>query len=93
MLYMIGIITLLFWIPVVGPMAAGVVGGRKAGGAGKALLAAVLPAFLLMLLLAAFAIDTGIPLVGELRTAMGGFYIPGSVGLLFLGAAFGSLLE
>ncbi|MGE5093069.1 MAG: hypothetical protein ACM3OH_12960 [Bacillota bacterium] len=42
--WMAGLSLLLFWLPVVGPMIAGVVGGWKAGDLRRALLAVFLPA-------------------------------------------------
>ena len=34
---------LLFWMPILGPLIAGFVGGRKSGSVGNAILAALLP--------------------------------------------------
>ena len=42
--WMAGLGLLLFWLPVFGPLAAGIVGGLKAGTVGRALLATFLPA-------------------------------------------------
>jgi hypothetical protein len=42
--WMGGLGLLLFWLPVFGPLIAGVVGGLKAGSVGRAVLAAFLPA-------------------------------------------------
>lgn len=42
--WMAGLSLLLFWLPVIGPMIAGVVGGWKAGDLRRALLAVFLPA-------------------------------------------------
>jgi hypothetical protein len=42
--WMAGLSLLLFWLPVVGPMIAGAVGGWKAGDLRRALLAVFLPA-------------------------------------------------
>src|SRR5262249_43429454 len=43
MTWMFIISLLLFWLPVVGPLIAGLVGGRKAGGVGNAIVAVFLP--------------------------------------------------
>lgn len=42
--WMAGLSLLLFWLPVIGPMIAGLVGGYKAGDLRRALLAVFLPA-------------------------------------------------
>ncbi|MCK5251736.1 MAG: hypothetical protein KAQ96_02255 [Thermoplasmata archaeon] len=44
---------LLFWLPVVGPAIAGYVGGRKAGGPLRAIIAVLIPAMVLFVILAA----------------------------------------
>jgi hypothetical protein len=41
-----GLSLLLFWLPVVGPLLAGLVGGWKAGSPGRAVIAVFLPALL-----------------------------------------------
>ena len=46
-LWMFFISLLLFWLPVFGPLIAGFVGGKKAGGVGSALGAVFLPAIVL----------------------------------------------
>jgi len=46
-LWMFGLAVLLFWIPVVGPFMAGVVGGKKAGGIGHAIAASILPSIVI----------------------------------------------
>jgi hypothetical protein len=42
--WMAGLGLLLFWLPVFGPLIAGVVGGLKAGSVGRAVIATFLPA-------------------------------------------------
>lgn len=42
---MVGLATLLFWFPILGPLLAGFLGGRKAGTPGRAVVAALIPAF------------------------------------------------
>lgn len=84
---------LLFWLPVAGPFLAGLVGGRKAGGVGNALAAALLPAavFAVALFLLATTLS-GMPLVGAIAGA-GGFALALShLGPLLLGAFIGGLL-
>jgi predicted branched-subunit amino acid permease len=48
--WMGGLSLLLFWMPVVGPLVAGLVGGHKAGTVRHAVIAVFLPALLLGLL-------------------------------------------
>jgi len=48
--WMGGLSLLLFWIPVIGPLVAGFVGGTKAGSIGRAVVAVFLPALLTGLL-------------------------------------------
>jgi len=50
-LRMVGLSILLFWIPTLGPLIAGFVGGRKAGDVGPAIVAAIIPAILVAALL------------------------------------------
>ncbi len=58
---------LLFWLPVVGPLIAGVVGGKKAGGAGPAVIAVFLPIVATSIALTLFgSLLTGIPVIGAL---------------------------
>ena len=93
-LWMFLLSLLLFWLPVFGPLLAGFVGGKKAGGIGSALGAVFLPALLLGLLFFVFGTTlTFLPLVGALAGA-GGFVI--AVGLisapLLIGAILGGAL-
>ncbi len=48
--WMGGLSMLLFWIPVAGPLVAGLVGGWKAGSVGRAFAAVFLPAVLLFIM-------------------------------------------
>lgn len=56
----------MFWIPTVGPLIAGLVGGRKAGGIGPALVAAIIPAVLVALLFLLLGTLVQLPLIGVL---------------------------
>ncbi len=47
MIWMLVLSILLFWLPVLGPLIAGFVGGRKSGSIGNAILAALLPGLLI----------------------------------------------
>ncbi|MDI3260498.1 MAG: hypothetical protein QJR02_12490 [Sinobacteraceae bacterium] len=84
---------LLFWAPGVGGLLAGIVGGKVAGGVGPALLAALLPAFVLGGLLFFFATAlTGLLAIGVLA-GLGGFALGlVHIGMLLLGAIIGGLL-
>jgi len=91
-LWMFVISLLLFWLPVAGPLIAGFVGGKKAGGVGPAILAVFLPALVLSALCFMFAtVLTGIPLIGLVAGTSGFFLSAPGVGLLLLGAIFGGL--
>lgn len=84
---------LLFWLPILGPVIAGFVGGRKAGSLGNAILAALLPGFLIGAAFFFFAsLITGFPLFGFLA-GLGGFAVAAIHFLpLLLGAILGALL-
>lgn len=84
---------LLFWLPVIGPLIAGFVGGRKAGGLGNAVLAAILPAVLFgVILFFLGSLLTGIPLLGMIAGAGGAILALAHVGPLLLGAILGALI-
>jgi len=67
MIWMAVISLLLFWLPLLGPLLAGIVGGNTAGGAGRGLLAAIIPGLVLCIVLAAAGTAlTGIPVLGAI---------------------------
>jgi hypothetical protein len=71
-LWMLVLSLLLFWLPLLGPLIAGLVGGQKAGSVGNALIAVFLPGLLLGLVLFALATSlTGVPLLGVVAGAGG----------------------
>ncbi len=73
MAWMIGLSILLFWIPVLGGLIAGFVGGRKAGSVPAAVVAVVAPGVVLFLLSFFLGALFGwIPIVGQLITALAG---------------------
>ena len=80
-------------MPILGPLIAGFVGGRKAGTVGNAVLAVFLPAVVfggaLFFLASVF---TGMPVVGFLARAGGFVLATAHVGPLLFGAIFGALL-
>ena len=92
-LWMFVLSVLLFWAPIVGPLIAGFVGGRKAGNLGNAILAAILPAVIFgaaLFLLASLV--TGVPLLGFVAGAGGVALALAHVGPLLLGAIVGGVL-
>ncbi len=84
---------LLFWLPILGPFIAGLVGGKKSGSAGNAILAVLLPAVAIGLCLFVLStLLTGIPLVGAVAGAGGLILALAHVGPLLLGAIIGGLI-
>jgi hypothetical protein len=92
-IWMFIISLLLIWLPGLGALIAGIVGGKSAGGVMHGLTAALLPGLLLAGCLFAFGtVFTGLPFVGAI-IAGGGvllyiIYIPA----LLIGALIGGLL-
>lgn len=65
MLWMLFISVLLFWLPFIGPLIAGLVGGKKAGGVGSAIIAVFLPALIVGVGVFALAsVISGLPVMG-----------------------------
>jgi hypothetical protein len=90
---MLVISVLLFWLPVAGALVAGVVGGRKAGGVGAGIMAALLPAIVVgIALFLSATLLTGVPLVGVLAGAGAFALVAAHVGPLLLGAIIGGVL-
>src|SRR5262245_13510317 len=84
---------LLFWLPLAGPLIAGFVGGKKAGGVGAGIVAALLPAIVTGILLFLFAaLLTGLPLFGVLAGAGAFVLVTAHVGILLVGAIIGGAL-
>jgi hypothetical protein len=84
---------LLFWLPFVGPLIAGLVGGKKSGGVLAAIVAVFLPGLVMgigLFLLATML--SGIPLVGFLAGMGGLAFSLFHVGPLLLGAIVGGLM-
>ncbi len=75
-LWMVGLSILLFWLPIIGPVVAGAVGGYVAGTLGRAVLASLMPAVLLTVLILGVSAAFDLPLVGALAG--------GAIGLVIL---------
>jgi hypothetical protein len=92
MVWMLVLSVLLFWLPVLGPLVAGFVGGRKSGSVGNAILAALLPGLLIGA--AAFfltSILTG-PLFGFMAGLGGMGLALAHVGPMLVAAIIGAVL-
>lgn len=93
MIWMALISLLLFWLPAVGPLIAGIVGGKAAGSVGAGLLAAILPGLIFAALL--FVMGTalsGVPLIGLVAGAGIFILILTQIIPLLIGALIGGLL-
>lgn len=75
-LWMIGLSILLFWLPILGPVVAGLVGGYFAGTVGRAILASLMPAVVLAVLILLVGTAFDLPVVGALAS--------GAIGLVIL---------
>ncbi len=92
-LWMFILSVLLFWLPIMGPLIAGFVGGRKAGTLGNAILAVILPAVVFGVALFFLAtVLSGIPLLGFIAGAGGITLALAHVGPLLIGAIVGAIL-
>jgi hypothetical protein len=92
-LWMVGLSVLLFWLPILGPLIAGIVGGWRAGGLLPAIGAYLLPGIIAgvaMFLLATGL--TGVPLLGALAGAGSVVFALGHSGSLLVGAVVGGIL-
>ena len=84
---------LLLWLPFIGPLIAGFVGGRKAGSVGNAILAVFLPAIVFgAALFFLGSLMTGIPVFGVIAGAGGFVLVAAHVGPLLLGAIVGAIV-
>jgi hypothetical protein len=93
MIWMIVFSILLFWLPGLGALLAGIVGGKVAGNVFNALLAAILPGILLAGFIFFFASAfTGLPLVGAIFAGGSMILYLITVPVLLIGALIGGLL-
>lgn len=91
-IWMIIISLLLFWLPGFGPLIAGYVGGKKAGSAGRAFMAALLPMLIAGFLVFLAVAFIGFPFIGVLAGATLVIYIAVLEIALIAGALIGGLL-
>jgi hypothetical protein len=93
MFWMFVLSILLFWVPVLGPLVAGFVGGRKAGSVGNAVLAVFLPGVIFGVAFFFLAtMLTGVPLFGIIAGFGGVALALIHIGPLLLGAILGAVL-
>jgi hypothetical protein len=93
MVWMLVLSLLLFWLPVLGMFIAGLVGGRKAGGVGTAIAAALLPALVVAVAMFFLATAlTGMPVLGAIAGFGAGVLVVASVVPLLAGAVVGGIL-
>ncbi len=92
-LWMLLISLLLFWLPVIGPLIAGIAGGKRAGGVGAAIVAVFLPGIIFGVVLFVLASHlSGIPILGAIA-GVGGFALSlVHIGPLLIGAIIGGIL-
>jgi hypothetical protein len=92
MVWMLVLSILLFWLPVVGPLIAGFVGGRRSGGVGNAILAALLPGLLIGALTFFFATLLTGPLFGFMAGLGGAGLALVHLGPMLVAAIVGAVL-
>ena len=93
MFWMFIISLLLFWLPGIGSLIAGIVGGKQAGGVLPGLLAALLPGVLIAIaLFVSGTMLTALPMVGALLAGSGILLYLVYVPTLLIGALIGGLL-
>lgn len=95
--WMVLISILLFWLPTIGPLLAGVVGGKKSGGLTNAIVAALIPAIAIGILAMIFSsFLAGLPVAGPIIVAVtgGAGFLIGifSSAPLLIGAIIGAIL-
>jgi len=92
-IWMFVISLLLFWLPVIGPLIAGIVGGKRAGGVGAAIAAVFLPAVFVGILLFVLGTAVGLPFIGALTGGIAFLTVAATmIGPLLIGALIGGVL-
>ncbi len=91
--WMLVLSVLLFWLPGIGSLIAGAVGGKVAGGVGRAFVASILPSLILAAALASlFHLIVGIAWLSFLA-GFGAFMVAvAGAGFMVIGALIGGLL-
>jgi hypothetical protein len=93
MAWMFVLSLLLFWLPVLGMFIAGLVGGRKAGGVGTAVAAALMPALVVAVVMFFLATAlTGMPILGAIAGFGAVVLVVANVVPLLAGAVMGGIL-
>lgn len=93
MTWMFVLSILLFWMPIMGPLIAGFVGGRRAGTLGNAIVAVFLPGVVIGVIMFFLAsVLTGFPLIGALAGAGGILFAFAHVGPMLVAAIVGAVL-
>ena len=93
MFWMFIISLLLFWLPGIGSLIAGIVGGKQSGGVMAGMLAALLPGILVAVaLFFAGTMLTTLPVVGALLAGSGFLLYLVYIPPLLIGALIGGLL-
>ena len=92
-LWMFLISTLLFWLPFLGPLLAGIVGGKSAGSVGSAIVAVFLPSLVFGTLIFLFAsVAVGWPVIGMVAGFGAAALAAVQLGPLLLGAIIGGII-
>ena len=92
-IWMFIISVLLFWLPILGPLIAGLVGGKRTGGVGSAIAAVFLPGIVFGTILFGLASSlSGLPLIGAIAGAGGLILSLAHIGPLLIGAIIGGLM-
>ena len=85
---------LLFWLPILGLIVAGLVGSKKSGGVGNAILAAIFPAIILGILVSSLTgVLSGLPLIGFISGASVVIFAITYIGPLLISAIIGGLFS
>lgn len=93
LLWMSGLALLLIWLPVLGPVIAGFVGGKKAGSVFRAFVAAIIPSVVLTILAMIFTtMLSGVPIIGVLAGFGTMIFLVGNIGPMLLAALIGGAM-
>jgi hypothetical protein len=90
--WMLLLSALLFWLPALGPLIAGYVGGKKAGGVIKGLIAGILPALALGAFFLTVGASVNLPVIGAVLGGTATVLILVHSAVLLVGALIGGAL-